>query len=433
LALPLSNSHKFEFSFLKGNLMVPFGHPLIFRTCEATAAVNQEEDMRRRWFLSLAACIFVLGGLLTWRIAVSAATTGNENTQHRLAPAIPVTIGTAQREDAPVYLDGLGTVQAYNTVTVNTRVDGQLEKVDFKQGQDVKAGDVLAQIDPRPFEAALDLAKATKAKDQSQLENAKLDLQRYQKGGPLANTEQQIDTQGALVKQLEAIVQADQANIEAAQVQLDYTAISAPLSGRTGIRLVDQGNIVHAASTTGLVVITQLQPIYVQFTLPQDQLQEVMQQMRVSKTPLPVVAQGRDDQRQLATGTLTFVDNQIDPSTGSVRLRATFLNENYALWPGQYVNVRLQLETLPQVVTVPSTAVQRGPNGMYVYVVKPDSIVTMQPVSVGQMSGGTAVIENGLAAGNSIVVGGQYRLQPGSRVQSAGTGADSDGHLANVQ
>ncbi len=373
--------------------------------------------MHRRWFLIIPAGLFVLSGLLTWRMALGAATTGNEIAQHRLAPAIPVTIGTAQREDAPVYLDGLGTVQAYNTVTVNTRVDGQLEKVDFKQGQDVNAGDILAQIDPRPFQAALDLAKATKVKDQAQLENAKLDLQRYQKGGPLANTQQQIDTQAALVKQFEATVQADQANIEAAQVQLDYTTIRAPLSGRTGIRLVDQGNIVHAASTTGLVVITQLQPIYVQFTLPQDQLQEVMQQMRVSKTPLQVIAQGRDDQRQLATGTLAFVDNQIDQSSGSVRLRATFPNGNYALWPGQYVNVRLLLKTLPQVVTVPSTAVQRGPSGMYVYVVKPDSTVAIQPVSVEQMSGGTSVVEKGLAPGTRIVVAGQYRLQPGTLIQ----------------
>ncbi|MGA9455837.1 MAG: efflux RND transporter periplasmic adaptor subunit [Pseudolabrys sp.] len=339
-------------------------------------------------------------------------------------PSVPATVGIAQRKDIPVYLNGLGTVQAYNTVTVNTRVDGQLEQADFKEGQDVKAGDVLAQIDPRPFQAALDLAKATKAKDQAQLENAKLDLQRYQKGGPLANTQQQIDTQAALVKQLEATVQADQANIEAAQVQLDYTTIKAPLSGRTGIALVDQGNIVHAASTTGLVVITQLQPIYVQFTLPQDQLQEVMQQMGASKTPLQVIAQGRDDQRQLATGTLAFVDNQIDVSTGSVRLRATFPNESYALWPGQYVNVRLLLKTLPQVVTVPSTAVQRGPSGMYVYVVKPDSTVAMQPITVEQMSGGTSVVEKGLASGTRIVVAGQYRLQPGTRIQDVPASED---------
>ena len=382
---------------------------------------------RKAGRLAIAAgtALLLLRGAAVAQVAPSANTLEAGNwSQEKAVPSVPATVGIAQRKDIPVYLNGLGTVQAFNTVTVNARVDGQLEQADFKEGQDVKAGDVLAQIDPRPFQAALDLAKATKAKDQAQLENAKLDLQRYQKGGPLANTQQQIDTQAALVKQLEATVQADQANIEAAQVQLDYTTIKAPLSGRTGIALVDQGNIVHAASTTGLVVITQLQPIYVQFTLPQDQLQEVMQQMRASKTPLQVIAQGRDDQRQLATGTLAFVDNQIDVSTGSVRLRATFPNESYALWPGQYVNVRLLLKTLPQVVTVPSTAVQRGPSGMYVYVVKPDSTVAMQPITVEQMSGGTSVVEKGLASGTRIVVAGQYRLQPGTRIQDVPASED---------
>jgi membrane fusion protein, multidrug efflux system len=382
---------------------------------------------RKAGRLAIAAgtALLLLRGAAVAQVAPSANTPeARDGNQEKAVPSVPATVGIAQRKDIPVYLNGLGTVQAFNTVTVNTRVDGQLEQADFKEGQDVKAGDVLAQIDPRPFQAALDLAKATKAKDQAQLENAKLDLQRYQKGGPLANTQQQIDTQAALVKQLEATVQADQANIEAAQVQLDYTTIKAPLSGRTGIALVDQGNIVHAASTTGLVVITQLQPIYVQFTLPQDQLQEVMQQMRASKTPLQVIAQGRDDQRQLATGTLAFVDNQIDVSTGSVRLRATFPNESYALWPGQYVNVRLLLKTLPQVVTVPSTAVQRGPSGMYVYVVKPDSTVAMQPITVEQMSGGTSVVEKGLASGTRIVVAGQYRLQPGTRIQDVPASED---------
>lgn len=387
--------------------------------------------MRRRWFLIIPACFLVLGGLLTWRMTLAAqprSTTARQPTQ-----AIAVTIGTAQQKNVPVYLDGLGTVQAYNTVTVNTRVDGELQKVDFKQGQDVKAGDVLAQIDPRPFQAALDLAKATKAKDQAQLENTQLDLHRYQQAGTLASTQQQIDTQTALVHQLEATVQADQANVEAAQVQLDYTTIKAPLSGRTGLRLVDQGNIVHAANTSGLVVITQLHPISVLFTLPQDRLQDVIRQMHESKTPLPVVAQGRDDRRQLGAGTLEFVDNQIDQTTGSIRLKATFPNNQDTLWPGEYVNVRLLLKTLPQVVVVPSTAVQRGPNGVYVYVVKPDSTVAIQPVGVGQISSGTAVIENGLTAGTRIVAAGQYRLQPGSRVQSAAAGAGSDAHLANVQ
>jgi len=354
---------------------------------------------------------------------------GSKSKPSTASPPVPITAGMVEVKDVPVYLTGLGTVQAFNTVTVNTRVDGQLDKVDFTEGQDVKAGDVLAQIDPRPFQAALDLAQATKAKDQAQLANARIDLERYQKAGTLANTQQQIDTQGALVKQLEATVQADQANVEAAQVQLDYTTIKAPLSGRTGTRLVDQGNIVHATSTTGLAVITQLQPISVVFTLPQDQLQEVVRQMRSTSIPLQVVALGRDNQQQLGEGTLQLVDNQIDQTTGSIRLKATFPNQNYTLWPGQYVNVQLLLRTLLQVVTVPSTAVQRSPDGMYVYVIKPDSTVAMQPVTVGQMSRNTSVIDKGLDPGTRIVVAGQYRLQQGSQIQSVPANA----HLARQE
>lgn len=383
--------------------------------------------MRRRWFLLLAACVVApaIGLSLHFARGDAPATDGAQ-----AAPAIPATIGTSAKKNVPVYLDGLlGTVQAYNTVTIHTRVDGEIDKIDFTEGQDVKAGDVLAQIDPRPFQAALDLAKATKAKDQANLENAQLDLKRFQAGGTLANTQQQIDTQGALVRQLAATVQADQANVEAAQVQLDYTTIKAPLSGRTGVRMVDQGNIVHATDTTGIVIITQLQPISVRFTLPQDQLQEVVHEMAATKTPLQVVAQGRADQQQLSTGTLSLVDNQIDQSTGSVRLKATFPNTNFTLWPGQYVNIELRLKTLPQVVTVPSTAVQRGPDGMYVYVVKPDQTVAMQPVTVGQMSGGISVIDKGLGADTRIVVAGQYRLQPGAKIQNT----PDDTHLASEQ
>jgi multidrug efflux system membrane fusion protein len=260
---------------------------------------------------------------------------------------------------------------------------------------------------------------ATKARDQSQLENARVDLRRFQTAGTLANTQQQIDTQAAFVRQLEATVAADQANIEAAQVQLDYTTIKAPLSGRLGIRLVDQGNVVHATDTTGLVVLTQLQPISVIFTLPQDQLQQVLQEMKSSSTPLKVFAQGRDSQTTLGEGKLELLDNLIDPTTGSVRLKATFPNTDYALWPGQYVNIRLLIKTLPQVVTTPSTAVQRGPNGTYVYIVKPDSTVAMQSVDVQQMADGTSVVDKGLDAGTQIVTSGQYRLQPGSPIRSA--------------
>ena len=380
--------------------------------------------MRRRWVLMFAivAIVATVGLALHFmRASGHAAPVGNPNVDTH---AIPAAVGVAERKDVPVYLTGLGTVQAFNTVTVKVRVDGQLDKINFAEGQNVKSGDVLAQIDPRPFQAALDLAIATEAKDQAQLENARLDLKRYQTAGTLANTQQQIDTQGALVRQLEATVAADQANIEAARTQLDYATIKAPLPGRTGIRLVDQGNIVHATDTTGLVVITQQQPISVIFTLPQDQLQKVIHQMTSASAPLNVFASGRNDQRQLGEGTLALVDNVIDQTTGSVRLKATFPNENSALWPGQFVNIRLLLKTLPQAVTVPSTAIQRGPDGMYVYTVKPDQTIAMQTVAVGQMTDGTAVVDNGLAAGTQIVIDGQSRLQSGSRIQNTVAGTN---------
>lgn len=375
--------------------------------------------MRRSWVMSIIGVAAVVAGGLTWRHFSTYAATRPATAVNNAPAPIPATLGAAERKNVPVFLDGLGTVQAYNTVTVNTRVDGTLDKVSFVEGQKVQAGDILAQIDPRPFKASLDLAIATKAKDEAQLLNARLDLKRFQQSGTLATTQQQIDTQQALVNQLVATVQGDQANIESAQVQLDYTTIRAPISGRTGIRLVDQGNIVHAASTTGLVVITQLQPISVVFTLPQDQLQSVIREMETSKAPLVAVAQGRDDRRTLDTGTLSLVDNQIDPTSGNVRLKATFPNAEYALWPGQFVNVRLQLKTLDNVVTVPSTAVQRGPDGMYVYTVKPDTSIAIQPVNVAQMSQGISVIDKGIEPGTPIVVAGQFRLKPGSRVQSA--------------
>jgi multidrug efflux system membrane fusion protein len=386
--------------------------------------------MRRRWLVIVAVCLLVPAAGVAWHIAAEPATAEQSKSQKPQQQTVPATLGMAAKKDVSIFLSGLGTVQAFNTVTVNTRVDGQLNSVNFKEGQHVNAGDVLAQIDPRPFQATLDLTRATKAKDQANLENAQLDLRRFQQGGTLANTQQQIDTQGALVKQLQATVEADQANLESAQVQLDYTTIRAPIAGRTGIRLVDQGNIVHATDTGGLVVITQLQPISVIFTLPQDQLREVTHEMNVSNTPLKVIAQGRTDGQTLDEGTLALVDNRIDQTTGSVRLKATFPNKDYKLWPGQYINVELQLKTLPQVVTVPSDAVQRGPDGMYVYVVKPDQTAAIQPVTVGQMRDGTAIIEKGLNAGTSIVVAGQYRVQQGSKIRN--TADTSSAASANV-
>lgn len=384
--------------------------------------------MRRRTLLILAVAVVIAAGGLAWSFihmpARAALSPTAKSTPATASQAVPVTAGVAKIDNVPIYRTGLGTVQAFNTVTVKVRVDGQLDKVAFTEGQDVKANDVLAQIDPRPFKAALDQAVATKAKDEAQLENAKLDLQRFVQLGEFA-TQQSVDTQRALIRQLEAQVQADAAVIENAQTQLDYTTIRAPLSGRTGIRLVDEGNIVHATDQNGLVVITQLQPISVVFTLPQDQLQEVIKGM--TSGTLKAIATARTNGEVLEEGTLAVVNNQIASGTGTIQLKATFPNKDYALWPGQFVNVRLLVRTLQQVVTVPSPAIQRGQDGMYVYVIKPDSTVAAQAVTVSEMMDGSSVIQAGLDAGARIVVSGQYRLQPGSRVQPASTTADNSG------
>jgi multidrug efflux system membrane fusion protein len=329
-------------------------------------------------------------------------------------PPVPVDAAAVQRRDVPVFLDGLGTVQALNTVSVKSRVDGQIQTVSFQEGQDVKAGDVLAQIDPRPFQAALDQAKATKAKDEAQLANAQLDLQRFQNLHQYA-TVQSVDTQKALIAQIQAQIEGDQAAIDNAATQLSYTTITSPLAGRTGIRQVDPGNIIHATDTTGLVVITQIHPISVIFTLPEENLPEI--QTAMAQGPLKVVARTRGDEKPLDEGTLELVDNQIDQATGTVRLKATFPNPADKLWPGQFIDVRLQLRVQQNVATVPVTAVQRGPDGLYVYVVKPDATVELRPVQVGEMTDHIAVVEKGLDVGDRVVTAGQYRLQPGSRVQ----------------
>ena len=333
------------------------------------------------------------------------------------APA-PVDIAAASRADVPVYLEGLGTVQAFNTVTMKTRVDGQIQKVSFVEGQHVKAGDLLVQIDPRPYQAAYDQVVAKKAQDEAQLANAKLDLERY---AALLKTSaaprQQADTQRALVAQLEATVRADQGAIDAAKVQLDYTSIASPIDGVTGIRLVDQGNIVHATDTNGIVVVTELQPISVVFSLPEDNLQSVAQAM--AQGPVEVAALSRDGKTEFDRGTLLLIDNQIDPTTGTIRLKATFPNPNNSLWPGQFLNVRLLLQTERNVLTVPSAAVERGPDGLFTYVVKSDSTVEMRTVTVGQDTGTVAVIASGLSPGDRVVTAGQYRVQPGAPVQVA--------------
>src|SRR5271169_1468871 len=375
--------------------------------------------VRMRWYLlsGMAILVAVCGGYVGWRHLA---------TVHAVAPpaavpppAIPVSVAAAERRDVPIYLTGLGTVQAFNTVTVKTRVDGELVKVAFTEGQDVKAGDLLAQIDPRPFQATLDEALAKKVQDEANLANAKLNLQRF---ADLATRNfapiQQVDTQRAMVAQLDAQIQGDQAAINSAKTQLDYTTITSPISGRTGIRLVDQGNIVHATDATGLVVVTQLQPISVIFTLPESELTAMQSALKAG--PVRIFATSRDDNRQLAEGTLAVLDNQISQTTGTMRLKGTFPNQDGTLWPGEFLNIRLLARTSPNVVTVPSGALQRGPNGYYAYLVKPDGTVEARPLEVGQVSNGIAVIDDGVVAGEQIVTAGQYRLQPGARVQVAG-------------
>jgi len=388
----------------------------------------------RRWRAGIAATTIVAAVAATgcgW-VAVRQAATAAPAAQQQQQPqqqTVPVQAATAARGDVPVYLTGLGTVQAYNTVTVRSRVDGELQKVAFTEGQEVKAGDVLAQIDPRPFQAALDQAVAKKAQDQANLENAKVDLQRY---AELATrnfaTKQQTDTQRAMVAQLTAQIQGDQAAIDNARTQLGYTTITSPIDGRTGIRLVDQGNIVHATDAGGLVVITQLQPISAIFTLPEAQLAAVRAAQQAAgkgSSGVSVVAQSRDGKTQLAEGALALVDNQIDQSTGTIRLKATFPNKDEALWPGQFINVRLLARIEHGAVTVPAAAVQRGPDGLYAYVVAPDGTAQKRAIDVGQIAEGKAVIAKGVEAGERVVTAGQYRVQEGARldVRDGGGGA----------
>lgn len=329
---------------------------------------------------------------------------------------VPVSTAKSERQDVPVWLRGLGTVQALNTVTVRTRVDGTLDKFPVTEGQLVKQGTLLAVIDPRPYQAALDQAVARKAQDDAQLVNAKLDLQRY---ASLARQDfasrQQVDTQVALVNQFVATLRGDDAAIEAAQLNLSYCYITAPFDGRIGLRQVDPGNLVHATDPGGIVTITQVRPITVVFTLPQDDLPAIVDAM--AQGSMQVVSWSSDDKTQLAQGTLLTPDNAIDTTTGTIRLKATFPNQDDRLWPGQFVDAKLLLRTEAQVVAVPTRAVQHGPNGLYVYVVKPDATVQRQPVEV-EDRGPVMVITKGLDAGQAIVLDGQSRLENGTHVEA---------------
>jgi membrane fusion protein, multidrug efflux system len=332
-------------------------------------------------------------------------------------PPIAVDMATVQRADVPVYLEGLGTVQAFYTVTVTARVDGQIEKVAFKEGQDVKKGALLVQIDPRPYQAALGVAVATRDRDRAQLANAHRDMDRYAQLAPedLAS-KQTVDTQRALIAQLIAQVKGDEAAIDNARTQLDYTTITSPIDGRTGIRLVDPGNIVHAADTTGMVVVTQLEPIAVIFTLPEEAFGQLS--AALARGPVAATALARQGSEELDTGTVELIDNQIDQTTGTIRVKAILPNQQRRLWPGEFVNVRVLTQTEHQVLTVPATALERGPDGMFTYVVQPDSTIAVAPLVAGVQNGNTVVIEKGLEAGQRVVVSNQYRLQPGSHVRA---------------
>jgi multidrug efflux system membrane fusion protein len=328
---------------------------------------------------------------------------------------VPVLVAAAVKADVPVYLDGVGTTKALNTVTVRSQVDGKLIEVDFKEGQDVKRGDILARIDPTTFKAALDQAVAKKAQDQALLANAKNDLARYEQlAATNAINRQQADTQKSLVAQYTAQVDADQGAIENAQAMLAYTTIRAPLDGRTGIRQVDEGNIVHASDTTGVVVITQLKPISVFFNLPQQDISQV--NAAFTKGPLSVDALRSDNDVVVDRGTLRVVDNQVDSTTGTVKLKAEFPNTELQLWPGQFVNVRLLIDTLKQVVVIPTGAVQRGPTGTFVYVVKEDNASTIRPITVQKQDENQTVVSKGLEPPERVVTTGFARLTDGAKV-----------------
>lgn len=380
-------------------------------TADADGATRRR-PLRRMvaWIVTL----LIVGGLgyVGWN-ALQQRQTANRGVRPDLT--VPVLAATPVIKDVPVYLDGVGAVKALNNVTVRAQVDGKLIKVNFQEGQDVKAGDVLGEIDPVLYKALYDQAVAKKAQDEATLANARIDLTRYQQLAQTnAGSKQQADTQKSVVAQQEALVNADQAAIDNAGATLGYTKIVAPLSGRAGLRQVDQGNIIHASDTTGLVIITQLQPIAVIFSLPQQQITRA--NAAAAKGKLEVDVFGNDGVTVVDTGTLTGIDNQVDITTGTVKLKAELPNANYQLWPGQFVNVRLKVETLPKVMVVPTAAVQRGPAGTFSYVVGEDNTAKAVPVTVTQQSETEAVIGKGLSATDRVVTTGFANLADGSKV-----------------
>ncbi len=373
------------------------------------------------WVLLLA--VIAGGGYVGWQRFhdLQAARTADAQKSGKSPAAIRVTVAPVEKTDFPVYLTGLGTVQGFNTVQVRTRVDGQIDKIAFTEGQLVKQGDLLCEIDPRPFQAVLDQAKAKKVQDEANLANANLDLQRFTKLGEFA-TRQQLDTQRSTVAQLTAQIAADDAAIANAQTQLDYTQIKSPITGVAGLRQVDVGNIVNAATQTGIVTIAQIEPIAVIFTAPEDQLPYIHEGQAAA--PLKVIATTTDGKKPLAEGKLAVINNQVDTTSGTIRLKAVFDNKNHALWPGQSVSTRLLVKTLKDATVVPDDAIQHSTDGLYAYAVSSDNKAELRRIKVSQSIDGRSVVEEGLKPGEQVITGGQFKVQPGSLVTTAVASSD---------
>jgi multidrug efflux system membrane fusion protein len=373
------------------------------------------------WILIIAA--LAGGGYYGWqRFSPSeAGKTQNAQKAAPRVPAVPVSVSPVQKVDFPVYLTGLGTVQGFNTVQVRTRVDGQIDKIAFTEGQIVKQGELLVSIDPRPYQATLDQAKAKKAQDEANLANANLELQRAMKLGEFA-TAQRVDTQRSTVAQLNAQIAADEASIANAQTQLDYTQVTAPITGVAGLRQVDVGNIVNASTQTGIVTISQVEPISVIFTAPEDQLPYISEGQRAGA--LRVIAFSTDGKKTLGEGKLAVINNQVDTTSGTIRLKAVFDNKDHGLGPGQSVSTRLLVRTLKDATVVPDDAVQHSTNGLYAYTVGPDNKAELHKIKVNYAIDGRSVIEDGLSPGQQVITGGQYKVQPGSLVSTAVASSD---------
>jgi multidrug efflux system membrane fusion protein len=389
------------------------------RTQDYTGRTQPGRRRSRLVYIALA-CIVVAaaaGGYAYWGRSKPKQASG--------PPPVPVQIAASGQQDVPIYYDALGTVQAYNTVAIRAQVTGQLVSVDFKQGQEVKQGDVLAKIDPAPFKATLDQAVARKSDDQAQLVDANKDLQRFTTGvNKNFETQQNLDTQQAKVDHFKASTDADQGAIEAAQTQLNFTTITAPIDGVVGFRQVDVGNIIHINDVNPLTVLTQIKPCTVIFTLPQDDLGPVREAML--RGEVPVIAFDQNDKEQLAQGHLLLINNQIDQTTSTIQLKAEFPNTDERLWPGEFVRIRILITTRKDAVTIPPVAVQRGPSGLYIWVVKPDNTVDQRSIETTSVSNDVTIVTKGVTAGERIVVNGQYRLDAGSHVVDTKTAGSPD-------